>query len=317
MSRIPVYILTGFLGSGKTTVLKKMVQEIKDQGKEPALIMNELGSENVEKELFEGDAMIELLNGCICCTIQDDMRIELTQFLKLNKDIDALLIEGTGIANPAEVVESLTHPDLIDQVNIQTIIGMVDASRYLEYQSLFQSSKEIRMMLKQQIVSSTLLVVNKTDLIDKKKLNKVTSKLEELKMANTEMVFSQYGDAPMDTLFEKRFLTKTVPVTDYSSHHKHHDHSHPFQAIKLEGVEVIGQKEFEKWLKEQGPNLLRAKGYIVFEGEQQVFSFQYAANRLDIQPIKSAKKTCVILIGTSLDLEQIRQSLNEYVRQII
>jgi G3E family GTPase len=312
MSRIPVYLLTGFLGSGKTTVLKKMVRLIKDQGKQPALIMNELGSENVEKELFEDEAMIELLNGCICCTIQDDMRNELIQFLKQNHDIDVLLIEGTGIANPAEIVESLTHPELIDQVSIQTIIGMVDASRYLEYQSLFQSSKEIRTMLKQQITSSTLLVVNKTDLIDEKKLKKVITKIEEVKMKDVPIVKAKYGDVSEKALFEKRFLTEIVPVNNHSSHHHH---THPFQAIKLEGVEVIEKRSFEKWLKDQ-ESILRAKGYIAFEGDQQLYSFQYAADQLEVHPIESNKKTCIILIGTSLDQEQIRRSLTEFAKQI-
>ncbi|MCL7747098.1 CobW family GTP-binding protein [Halalkalibacter alkaliphilus] len=315
MSRIPVYLLTGFLGSGKTTVLKKMVRSIKDKGKQPALIMNELGSENVEKELFEDEAMIELLNGCICCTIQDDLRNELIQFLKQNHDIDVLLIEGTGIANPAEIVESLTHPELIDQVSIQTIIGMVDASRYLEYQSLFQSSKEIRTMLKQQITSSTLLVVNKTDLIDEKKLKKVITKIEDVKMKDAPIVKAKYGDVSEKALFEKRFLTETVPVNNHSSHHHHHHHTHPFQAIKLEGIEVIDKKSFEEWLKEQG-SILRAKGYIVFKGDRQLYSFQYATNQLELHSIESGKKTCIILIGTSLDQEKIRRSLTKFAKQI-
>ncbi|MDT8859847.1 GTP-binding protein [Alkalihalobacillus sp. MEB130] len=321
MNRIPVYLLTGFLGSGKTTVLKRMLQALKKQGKQPALIMNELGSENVEKEQFEDESMIELLNGCICCTIQDDMRNELSKFLELNNRVDVLLIEGTGIANPAEIVEVLTHPDIIDQVTIESIIGMIDASRYLEYQSLFQSSKEIRTMLKQQVTSSTLLVVNKTDAIDQKKLKKVTTKIEEIKMKNTPIVFAEYGDVPLDMLFEKRFKTDTIHVqpgkqTEHHHHHHHYDH-HSFQAIKLEGIEALDQDSFKKWLKSQGPELLRAKGYIVFQEDSQVFSFQYASNQLELQPIETNKGTCIILIGTRLNQDQIEQTFQEFVRQIV
>ncbi|GAE25441.1 hypothetical protein JCM9140_1436 [Halalkalibacter wakoensis JCM 9140] len=315
--KIPVYIVTGFLGSGKTTVLKKMLRSLKEQGKRPALIMNELGSENVEKEMFEDEAMIELLNGCICCTIQEDMRNELQLFLSQTTNVDVIIIEGTGIANPAEIVEALTHPELIDLVKIVSIIGMVDASRYLEYQSLFQSSKEIRTMLKQQIESSALLIMNKMDLIDQKKEKKVRAKIEEIKRREVPIVYSTYGDVSEETLLETRFLTDVIS-TEKSTHHHHHDHHHhTFQAIKIEGINSFTQKDFEKWLKSHGPTLLRAKGYITFLGEDKVNSFQYAANRLEIESIDIPKQTCIILIGTNLNKDVLDQSLSEFVQQNI
>ncbi|WP_332691270.1 CobW family GTP-binding protein [Halalkalibacter lacteus] len=317
LKRIPVYILTGFLGSGKTTLLKRMLNYVKTSGEKPALMLNELGSENVEKELFEDEAMIELLNGCICCTIQDDMRGEIDELLKSREDIDVLLIEGTGIANPAEIIEALTHPDVIDKVDIQSIIGVVDASRYLEYQSIFQSSKEIRTMLKQQITSSTLLVVNKTDLLDEKNRVKVASKLEVLKMENTPMVYAQYGDVKSELLFESRFFTNALNMKDDLGGHHHHHHSHPFQAIKIDGIEEVDKGSFEKWLKKQSKWLLRAKGYIHFKGNPQPFSFQFASNQLNITTIESDKANCIILIGARLDHEQIKQSFDQEVRQIV
>ncbi|MFC0473383.1 CobW family GTP-binding protein [Halalkalibacter kiskunsagensis] len=309
LKRIPVYILTGFLGSGKTTILKRMLHHVKVSGQKPALMLNELGSENVEKELFNDEAMIELLNGCICCTIQDDMRVEIDKLLKSREDIDVLLIEGTGIANPAEIIEALTHPDVIDKVEIQSVIGLVDASRYLEYQSMFQSSKEIRTMLKQQITTSTLLVVNKIDLLDEKKRLKVTSKLEVLKGMNVPMVFAQYGEVDSELLFERRFFTNALHMQDNPEMHHHVHHSHPFQAIKIEGLEEIDKMSFEKWLKGQSQSLLRAKGYIRFKGSSQLFSFQFASNQLEVIPIESSKSSCIILIGAKLDDKQLMQSL--------
>jgi G3E family GTPase len=315
--RIPVFILTGFLGSGKTTVLKKMLHHEKTLGRNPALLLNELGSENVEKELFADESMIELLNGCICCTIQEDMRLELERFLQENSDIDVLLIEGTGIANPAEIVEALTHPALIDKVEIQSVIGLVDASRYLEYQSLFQSSKEIRTMLKQQITSSTLIIVNKIDLLDEKKLKKVTNKIEELKVNNVPIVFSTFGEVNTELLFTKRFLSAIFHIkNDAAHHHHHHHHSHPFQAINLSGFDHVDKAKFKKWLKSQGPSFLRAKGYVRFEDDDRLYSFQFASGQLSVEPIEANEKSCLILIGTDLNQDHLIESFNQLVKQI-
>lgn len=318
MKRIPVYILTGFLGSGKTTVLKRMLEDLKRRKKQPALIMNELGSENVERERFGDEPMIELLNGCICCTIQDDLRAGLEQFLHSNKDIDALLIEGTGIANPAEIIEVLTHPDLIDLVELQTVVGVVDGSRYLDYQSLFQSSKEVRTVLRQQITTSTLLIVNKTDLMTEKTLKKVEAKIKELKKSGVPMVFSSYGEVENGILFDKRIMTEPLKIADTSvcSEHDHthgHTHNHTFQAIKIDGINQVNRISFESWLKTQPETLLRAKGYIRFDDAPAVYSFQYASKLLELSPLQDQKEPCMILIGTDLKREIVRDSFKRKV----
>jgi G3E family GTPase len=112
--------------------------------------------------------MVELLNGCICCSIQDDLKQTLDQFVK--NPVDTLLIEGTGVANPNEIIEAIANPSYIDQFELRSIISLVDASNYLDYQSIFSSSKEIRTLLKEQLTCATLIILNKTDLISEKKL---------------------------------------------------------------------------------------------------------------------------------------------------
>ncbi len=291
-----------------------MLNHEKKVGKNPALILNELGSENVEKELFENESMIEMLNGCICCTIQEDLKTELAQLLRTRQDLNVLLIEGTGIANPGDIVEALTHPDLIDLVEIQSVIGLVDASRYLEYQSLFQSSKEIRVMLKQQIASSTLIIVNKIDLLDDKKLNKVIAKIEDIKLKDAPMVFTTFGDVTTEVVFAKRFLTEALDIKDKKHHHDHH--SHPFQAVKISGFEAVSKGKFKNWLNDQSHSLIRAKGYICFQKDDTLFSFQYASGQLHVTPIESNKETCMILIGTDLDQKTLISSFDQFVRQI-
>ncbi|UTW69800.1 hypothetical protein KHA80_02120 [Anaerobacillus sp. HL2] len=127
---------------------------------------------NVEGDLFKGRSRIGNGNGCICCSIQDDFTKELYAFIHSISDAefpDLILVEGTGIANPLEIVDALTDPLLIDELDLYSIINLVDASKYLEYQSIFSSSKEVRTVLKSQISASSFLILNKMDLIQSKK----------------------------------------------------------------------------------------------------------------------------------------------------
>lgn len=179
MKKIPVYTISGFLGSGKTTLLVKMADELKNRGQKVGIILNELGDENVEKHLFKDQQVHELLNGCICCTIQDDLVTTLKAF-KAEQSVDVLLIEGTGVANPLEIKDVLLSPALFDDYELLSMIGIVDASHYLDYQSMFSSSKEIRSLLKEQIISSDLLILNKIDLARDKDLEKVKKKSGKL-----------------------------------------------------------------------------------------------------------------------------------------
>src|SRR3954469_4555658 len=138
MKKIPVYMISGFLGSGKTTVLLNMVKECERNNKRPGIILNELGEVNVESYLFKNQHVKELLNGCICCTIQDDLKETLNQFIEEIKrnNIDVLFIEGTGVANPLEIEEALISPEYLDCFELNSSISLVDVSHYLECQSI-------------------------------------------------------------------------------------------------------------------------------------------------------------------------------------
>ncbi|WP_096201067.1 CobW family GTP-binding protein [Bacillus sp. FJAT-45350] len=335
ISKIPVYLITGFLGSGKTTVLTDIVKYYKQKGLNAGVVLNELGEVNVEKDLFQDDApMIELLNGCICCTIQDDLTNELDQFIQMykrdNNQLDVLLIEGTGVANPAEVIEALTHPQLINDVEIKSVISLIDASRFLEYQSIFSSSKDIRTVLKQQVTNSTLTILNKVDLVDQNKLKKVKKKITEISNS-AELVEASYGKAGIDVLLKERMKTTSMHLKEEYKHsccdgpeheqhegcsHKHeHDHPHLFQAIKFDGISVIDRIMLEKWLKQLPDTVVRAKGIVQLTETPRPFQFQYASGQLHLSKIQQDKKIdpCIIIIGHGLEVEKLRESFEESV----
>lgn len=312
---VEVYILSGFLGSGKTTVLKKMVEECKKNNQQLGIILNELGDTNVENHLFENEQMYELLNGCICCSIQDDLKSTLDQFIQ--KPVDVLLIEGTGVANPAEIVEALASPMYIEQFALRSIISLVDASNYLDYQSIFSSSKEIRTLLKEQITSASLIILNKTDLVTDKKLEKITTQVRKQISADTPIIYSSFGEVVAGELLKIRtqmlnLMNEESKACGCSStcHHNHVNHA-AIKAIKLEDVPQVDRKDFEKWLKQLPIEVLRGKGIIQFKNDSIVYSFQYASKKLFLDEVNVNQDPVIILIGNKLHIETIRASYEQ------
>ncbi|MBS4197509.1 CobW family GTP-binding protein [Lederbergia citri] len=316
--RIPVFVLSGFLGSGKTTVLLKMLEHCKNKGWQPGIILNELGEANVESHLFENEKVFELLNGCICCTIQDDLKETIDELMLEMEEqpLDILFIEGTGVANPLEIQEVLLSSQYLDQFELMSIITVLDASHYLEYQSIFSSSAEVRNLMKEQTVCGSLLLLNKTDLVPSGQLEKIKQKITKIAGQGKVMIESVYGQLDPEILFEKRIQSVFIGNSHGNdhSHHQHHHHS-TVQAIKLENVPTLKQKIFEKWLKQLPPNVLRGKGIIEIEGSKQLYSFQYASNKVtfSLVPQSLNRQPVIILIGMGLEENQIHDHWKQLV----
>jgi G3E family GTPase len=290
----------------------------------PGIILNELGEVNVEKHLFRDMQLIELLNGCICCTIQDDLTKELAQFiqttLESRQSLDLLIIEGTGVANPIEIVEALTHPSLIDRVDIKSIISLVDASQFLEYQSIFSSSKEIRTILKDQVAHSSLILLNKVDLISESKLAKVKKKLSQLIDVKTQVIETKFGQVDLKELLQSRMETITIHSHHEhgSSKHKGHHHTHldhVFQTLKIDSIEALNRKNFERWVQGLPESVLRAKGIAQFEDTGNWYHFQFSSRKLHISDLRReevpTRFSNIIIIGTNLPIDEIEASFEK------
>lgn len=324
---IPVYVLNGFLGSGKTTVLINMLSYCKDMGLKAGVILNELGDTNVERHLIETDQVIELLNGCICCTIQEDLRATLEQFMNNQNElpVDLLIIEGTGVANPLEIIEALTEPKYSECFELESIIGLVDASQYLEYQSIFSSSKEVRKLLQDQISYSNLLILNKTDLLSLPKLEKVEKQLRKSVPA-VPIVKTAFGKIDIGELMEKRFYTYNLSENHHQhrhcghhhehgedcKHHHHHSNHSTIKAIKLDQLPTFNRVTFEKWLLQLPKEIFRSKGIVQFEETPGYFDFQFASRQLKLNRLKAAANEvpCIVIIGIDFDEEKIKNSFS-------
>ncbi|MBM7621439.1 G3E family GTPase [Bacillus tianshenii] len=312
--KVPVYVISGFLGSGKTTVLLHMISHFRNIGKNPGIILNELGDENVENHLFEGQQVVELLNGCICCTIQDDLKTTLKGYI--NEEVDVLLIEGTGVANPLEIKDVLLDPLYLEHFELQSMISLVDASHYLEYQSFFNSSKEIRALLKEQVTSANILVLNKIDLVSEKELNKVEAKLADELDDHVPIYRTSFGEVPLELMLEKRFHVREVSHS-HSTHELHHHHHHHIEATKLRVESPVKKDVLEKQLKKLSKHVIRAKGIIQLADDSRYFEFQYAAGQLRLNMIEKPDglSPAVVLIGDKLEQDKVERFYKELTEQ--
>ncbi|MCU9612891.1 GTP-binding protein [Caldibacillus lycopersici] len=325
MGKIPVYIISGFLGSGKTTVLLNMIKQFEVNNRRPGIILNELGEVNVEGHLFNKREVKELLNGCICCTIQDDLKETLNYFMGLNT-VDVLLIEGTGVANPLEIEETLLSPEYLNVFELYSIISLVDASHFLEYQSIFSSTSEIRQLLKEQISTASMVVLNKMDLVNTKTLGKIEQKIEDMGKQQVPIYQTSFGEIPIEELLEKRYWVQTMDdeiVENRKDRHDHshgHDHNHhhsTINAIKISQFPEMVQKELEQWLKRLPKNVLRGKGIIRLVGKKGLFQLQFASGKVQFEKMgdDSSMEPTIILIGDQLDITELHTSFRATFNQ--
>jgi G3E family GTPase len=311
MKKIAVYVLNGFLGSGKTTVLLKMIEQYKQENKKVAVILNELGTVNVETHLFKDQQLIELLNGCICCTIQDDLLETLKALVVQHEkeNIDVLLIEGTGVAHPLEIAEVFAFEDLEAVFEIESIIGIVDASHFLDYLSIFSSSKEIRTLLREQVRHSSIILLNKIDCVDDKQFLKIRKKVDSLINDRVPVMTATYGDIHLEEIPKKRFgRIESLPSTSSHPHHHLGSHHGTIKMVKIEYGQMVDKRILTTWLNNLPKEVIRAKGLIQFTGDSHLTHVQFADKlvRYTAMDINDERKPMFVFIGKDISKEMFQ-----------
>lgn len=302
MLKTPVYLINGFLGSGKTTVLLECIRYFKKNNKKVAIILNELGNVNVEKHLFQEESLFELLNGCICCSIKDDLKITLSELKETveKQKIDVVLLEGTGVANPGEIIETFEEQPFADSFSIMQSVCVIDSANILDYISIFASSKEVRELQKEQIEKGSLLVLNKLDQLPKKDTLQKIEKVVRKYNGAAPIIYSSYGKGVVE------HIESHIPATPIEGlGHAHHIH---VKAIKIEQKAAISKKEIINLLHKHQEKVIRAKGSIQNREDLEWYHFQYAAGQLVWEKLANKpqeEKGQIILIGEKLSREEI------------
>jgi len=333
---LPVTIITGFLGSGKTTLLNHILTN--QAGLKTAVLVNEFGEIGIDNELLitTSDDMVELNNGCICCTINNDLVNAVYKVLERSEKIDYLVVETTGLADPLPVALTFLGTELRDLTRLDSIVTVVDAENFSL--DLFNSEAA-----QSQIAYGDIILLNKADLVDEAKLDALEVRLRDLK-EGARIIRTVRGQVPLSLilsvgLFESdKYFQPEKPEHshdhdhhghehhhDHHSHHSHHDHhnhhSHHlendgFTSISFQSDRPFSIKKFQHFLDHQLPvNVFRAKGILWFEESPKRHIFHLSGKRfsLDDDQWKGSPKNQLVLIGQDLDHDTLRSQLENCV----
>lgn len=333
MRTVPILILSGFLGSGKTTLLTRILKVCSGKGISPAVIMNEIGEVNLDGQLIEEIVPLrEMLSGCICCTIRSDLSMELTKLIE-DATPDLVIIEATGVANPIEILDTITESAMITPIEIRANITTIDAADYL-HRSGKGKGKTYRLMT-DQIRCASMLLVNKSDLVSAEELNQIK---EEIAMLNpaapmlttihcnlNEIDWNQLlGDDLLSTYTHRLYNVSGKQAVKNKHNHEHchdhheHKHYHSYDHLMVHTYYIpcsVRKINFEEMFKTLPDNIYRAKGIYTDMDTGRRIMFQYAFKELQLIPIQpqGTVQDVAVFIGEHFLREDLLSTLERAV----
>jgi G3E family GTPase len=347
---IPATILTGFLGSGKTTLLKRVLSEA--HGQKIAVIENEFGSENIDNEILVQDSseqIIQLNNGCVCCSIREDLRTTLSDLAEKRRkgelDFDRVVIETTGLADPGPVAQTFFMDDEIAECYLlDSILTLVDAKHA-------EGQLDGRQEARRQVGFADQIFISKTDLVDSAEVDALAHRLKHMNPRAAQRRV-HFGEVPLAEVFDLRGFNLNAKLDidpeflnagnghgdhDHEHHdHDHHDHEHgehcdhPHHHVHDDDVKSfvfyadkpLNPAKLEDFLgaivQVYGPKMLRYKGVLHMKGSERKVIFQGVHQLMgsDLGPVwaPGEKKTSkMVFIGIDLPKDIFMQGLAQCV----
>ena len=309
--QVPVTVLTGYLGAGKTTLLNRILSE--DHGHKYAVIINEFGELGVDGDLVvdADEEVFEMNNGCVCCTVRGDLIRILGGLMKRRGKFDAIIVETTGLANPAPVAQTFFVDDTVRaKTRLDAIVTVVDAKHVTQRLADSPEAQE-------QIAFADVIVLNKTDLVTPEELAQVEARLRQINRF-AAIHKAQRGDVPVSELLGQgafdleRVLARVPDFLDSDAH----DHDGDVVSMSFEAKRPIDPEKFNAWigqlLAEKGGDMLRTKGILAYAGDQRRFAFQAVHMMADgafIGPWPEGEERVsrIVFIGRNLNRPQLRR----------
>lgn len=249
-----VYILSGFLGSGKTTLLKNIIEDEKRLGRRLAVMMNELGKVSIDSDAVTNDiALKELLDGCICCTIQDKLESQL-QGLLLDEKPEVIYIETTGAAHPVEVLDAILSPLFADKIEVKGIVTVVDGLQWLKRK---EYSPQIQQLFIEQVRHADLILLNKADRLTDAEQGKLVMDIQGFNPLATSILTS-FAKISLKQIQRMSFNEKEDRIRTSIGEHLH------LSTYVYQFSQPIDLEAFERFLTTLPDTLYRMKGYIRF-----------------------------------------------------
>lgn len=296
--KLKITIVSGFLGSGKTTFLTHYINELLKIDEKITVIMNEFGSFDVDgNHLSELVKVYPLLNGCVCCDMKSDL-VQQIEMLSHNHETDHIIIEATGIAHPIELIMACQDPRIVQFVERPHVVSIVDALRFLQRQQYTDSTKRL---MEEQLEVSDVLVVNKLDLISVEDRDALKNQLNEVNKYSSK-IYTTYGQVNIEEL--PQFRDQLV-MTHTHSHH------HGINSMQYTFTTAIDRQLFYQFILRMPDNVLRLKGYVQFKDEPNVtYEFQYSFGMPDYEVINGDYPLTIVLIGEQLDVNRLKNKLD-------
>ncbi|MEB3340926.1 GTP-binding protein [Okeania sp.] len=303
--RIPVSIITGFLGSGKTTLLNHILKNKQDL--RVAVLINEFGDIDIDSQLLVSieEDMVQLNNGCICCSLNHGLVAAVERVLATDKKIDYLVIETTGIADPFPILLTFLATKLRELTRIDSILTVVDAETFSP--NHFDSEAVLK-----QIAFADIILLNKTDLVSGERLQEVESNIKLIKQ-EAKILYTEYSQVALPLILD----VGLTPVAEYILSQKYqsgHLENDGFMAVSFESDRPMDVFKFENFLEHISGDLFRAKGILWLDDIEHPHIFQMSGNRHTLEADETClkpNKNQLVFIGRHLDNQQIQDGLNK------
>ena len=352
ISKIPATIITGFLGAGKTTLIRHMLQNA--QGRRIALIINEFGDLGVDGDILKGcgdetcreEDVMELSNGCICCTVADDFIPTMEKLLAREDRPDHIVIETSGLALPQPLVRAFNWPGISTQVTVDGVVTVVDGKavtegRFAHSVAAVDAQRQLdenldhetplSELFEDQIACADMIVVNKTDLLEGAEAEALVGTLRDSSRSGVQVVTTSMGKLPVDVLLGQGIGAEGDLDSRHELHHHHHDHSDEhehehdhdhdhdhdaFESFVVTLGEITDPKAFSDQVNTiiGAHDILRLKGFAAVSGKPMRLTLQAVGPRVETyfdQPFgDTARATRLVVIGQAgLDQAAIEAAL--------
>ena len=335
VKKIPATIITGFLGAGKTTLIRHMLENA--QGRRIALIINEFGDLGVDGDILKGcgdetcreEDVMELSNGCICCTVADDFIPTMEKLLAREDKPDHIVIETSGLALPQPLVRAFNWPGISTQVTVDGVVTVVDGKavtdgRFAHSVEAIDAQRKLdenldhetplSELFEDQVACADMIVVNKTDLLAAAQADALVASLRSSARDGVQVVKTSMGKLPVDVLLGQGIGAEADLTSRHELHHHHHDddehghhhheHDHDaFESFVVNLGEISDAKQFAEQTSDiiRAHDILRLKGFAAVAGKPMRLTLQAVGPRVDTyfdQPFDTAPRvTRLVVIG--------------------
>ena len=344
MHKIPVTVITGFLGAGKTTLLRHLLQN--NQGRKIAVLVNEFGEVGIDGELLRScqvcdeeneqsdQNIIELTNGCLCCTVQEEFYPIMQELLSRKEDIDAIVIETSGLALPKPLIQAFKWQEIRNHATVDGVITVVDAQALAKGQLVgdleaLQSQRDddpnldhetpIEELFEDQLACADLVLLTKTDLINETKLISVQTWLKQELASTIKLIPCHQGEINPEVLLGFNAAVED-DLVNRPSHHdseEEHDHDDDINSVELVIEEAVNPEDLIAHLRRlvQELEIYRIKGFVNVDHKPMRMVLQGVGDRFDsffdrLWQQEEQRITKLVIIGRDLKPSQVQLTID-------